>query len=244
MAARPHVNTPVDHIIMVLSALGMLCKRHKTAFSRVRGDDFDGEALARELKERLEEKEATYQTERREDVEWTNNKDEVVGRTAEMAVATKASVELGYHGDGDLDDRMADFKTPTPSKIRTLPTANNALRTMRAGLKHHASHLQKHVANYDEILAEVETLLQRVDELGNADAEEQAETRTAAHERDQAKEDALDFIDRLDLTARVASPWVGGILAELDAIFAEHVPQPNTDEPTPTPQPQPEPTEV
>ncbi|QDG52684.1 hypothetical protein FIV42_18645 [Persicimonas caeni] len=241
MASGPDLKTPVSDLVLATREVAQWVGRNKAKFEGVVAADFGGADAGRAAAALLDGQEAEFQTERREDVAWTNEKNALVSRVGPLADVARSGVRLAYFEDENLDDVLKDFSTAHASDIRTLPRARRALQILEAGLTRHADELRGSMGHFDRVLEECKQLRERSIELSDAYGEETSETREAARERRTARVQCLEFIERVELAARMAQLDHPELLVELDAIYAEFLPQP---EPSPAGGDQPEPTEA
>ncbi|QDG49194.1 hypothetical protein FIV42_00100 [Persicimonas caeni] len=239
MAQRPTMDTPVTHLIFAVRAVAQWYERNASKLEPVLGPEFAGKEEGEAAAQRLEDAQTTYQVEMRDDVAWTNEKDALVAKVGPLEDAITAGVEMAYYDDENLGDMLSDFDIGPASRIKTLPAAREALQTLLTALRSHEDKLRASMGNYGARLAEVEQLQARAGELFGGRDIESLETDRARRERKRAREACLEFVDRAVLAARMARVEHPELVDELDAVFADHVPQRTraadpVDEPEPT----------
>lgn len=237
MAYGPNTSTPIADLVLTTREIAQWTGRNAAKLQAVVTEDFGGEDAGRAAAALLDGEEADYQTERRQDVAWTNEKDALIARIEPLEDAVTAGVEMAYYDDPDLHDMLRDFAIGPPSRIATLPKARAALQKLISGMESHEDALRGSMGKYDQVIEECRDLHQRAGDLSDTFGNEAAETRAAGRDRKTARQQCLDYIKRVELAARMARVDHPDLLDEIDAIYAKFVPQP-------TPAADPEPTEA
>ena len=260
---RPTMTTPVETTVMVLRSSSSWAKEYDDHLRTIFGEDYDGEALAVELADALEEAESTYVQEQREDVGLTNRREAIVERTQRLVSSAVALATIAFSDEPNLDDLLGDFSAGPPSNIRSPQTARKALTRLEAAMAIHADAMSGRLANVEAFQEEMDEVIETFEEVREGDATESAETKAAYRERQEARENAVDFVRNLQLAAEATEFMQPAALENLHAIFETHVesrrpsvrdediledsgdpiaptPEP-APEPAPTPEPAPEP---
>jgi hypothetical protein len=250
------MTTPVETTVMVLRSASTWAKNYDQHVRTVFGDDYDGEAMAAEMAERLENAEATYVQEQREDVALTNQREEIVEDTQRLLSSAIALATIAFTGASNFEDLLSDFSAGPPSNIRSPQTARKALTRLEAAMAIHGDVLDERLANVDAFRQEMEDVIVRFEEVRDGDALETGETKGAYRRRQEARAEAVDLIRNFQLAAEATEWMQPEALEKLHGIFDAHVESrrrtvreddilensgdPET--PAPSPQPTPAPT--
>lgn len=222
--ARPTITTPVETTVTVLRSTANWAETHAAHLEEVFGDTFDGESLAEDMADELEEAEQHYVREQREDVGLTERRDQGVADAQKLVSSGLALAQIVFADADNLDDILTDFAAGPPSRIRSPQAARKALTRLAAAVQIHRDPMSQTLANFDDFAQQVDDTIESLGEVADADAEETQQTRTARRRRDAAREQAVGFLKKLQLAAEAMTFFQPDALEDLHAIFDTHNP--------------------
>ncbi len=102
--------------------------------------------------------------------------------------------------------------------------ARKALTRLTAAVQIHKEPMSQTLANFDDFAQQVTDTIDELGEVAETDAEETQQTRTARRQRDAARDEAVGFLEKMQLAAEAMEFFQPDAFDDLHAIFDTHNP--------------------
>lgn len=221
---RPNVDTPVETTVSVLRAAADWAREYAQQLERVFGDDYDGATMARALAEQLESAEQTYERARREDTTLDDPVQTALADVREFIGEVLEQIREAFEDADNRDAMLNDFAPQPPDSVRSFEHAKRALAQLAAAVEHYEERMRQARIDVGELQHKLVLTFGALEEAAEKPATENEQTRAARRERDQLRQEAVDFVRNLQLAAEAVQLSQRDPLEDLHALFAKHGP--------------------
>ncbi|HAA57114.1 MAG TPA: hypothetical protein DCE42_20280 [Myxococcales bacterium] len=199
--SKPNQTTPITIVLNVLRPIADWFVEHTTALKIEFEDSFDGKTQAKTTADKLESAEETFKREQKEDRDITEGRDNLIEDVKMLYHSILASTKRRAKQKGASKNTLKDFKFGPPSRIRSISDAQTFLDKLKNAILLHKDLLSKGKDRTSGWLKEIEVLDSAFKALVQKSAKENLETSTAHKLRNQARDNAISFIDDMELAA-------------------------------------------
>jgi hypothetical protein len=202
---QPTMNTPVDVVILVLTALAPWLKTHKDALDLHLSVELDEPDEVLAVARALELASDAYNREVREDVAQTAARADAISRSQTVLRGVIATADQRLKAAGAHERAIKDFSTVAPSRLIYIPTLRKALRAARlASITNQAILDADGKPRSQHMILRMDESIAQLDKVAEDDVREEQETRIARRTFEIAHEHAIAAIDALHSAAESA----------------------------------------
>jgi hypothetical protein len=217
---QPTSTTPVDVVILVLTALAPWTTTHKAALDLYLPADLDEPDELLAVARTLELASDAYNREVREDVAQTAARAASIKQAQSVLRGVLAAAAQHLKAAGAHERAIKDFGFVAPSRLLYVPSARKALRAARlACVSHQAAFDADGKPRSQHMIARIDEAIAQLDKVAEDDVREAQETRTARRAFERAHERAIDAIHALHAAAEAALLDSDAPLHDLTALY-------------------------
>lgn len=199
--SKPNSTTPVVILLNILREIPSWYKEHKTVLSEELGVGFDGEKQGKHFETQLDNAQDKFQQEQGEDRDVTDDRDAVIVDIRTLYRSIFSSVKRRAKNPGASKRMVSDFQIGQPSRVRSITQGQSFLTNLSNKIQLHKDALAEGKDRTGGWLKSINTLESRLKQVAADQTRESLETAQARKERNEIREQAIDFLDDMFLAA-------------------------------------------